>query len=81
VEDIPLEQCAPEFHLADPSIINDYHRYQVTETGISERLYPGQSRHLVTADSDEHNSRGHITEDLAGTVPVMVEKRLTNIGS
>lgn len=30
----------------------------------------------MTADSDEHDSRGHITEDLAGTVPEMVEKRL-----
>jgi 2-oxoglutarate ferredoxin oxidoreductase subunit alpha len=75
-EDIPLEHYAPEFHLADPSVIDDYHRYQVTETGISPRLYPGQSLHLVTADSDEHDSRGHITEDLAKTVPVMVEKRL-----
>jgi len=76
VEDMRLAQYAPEFHLADPAGIDDYHRYQVTETGISARLYPGQSRHLVTADSDEHDSRGHITEDLAGTVPVMVEKRL-----
>ena len=76
VEDIPLEQCVPEFHLADPSGIDDYHRYHVTKTGISQRLYPGQSQHLVTADSDEHDSRGHITEDLAGTVPEMVEKRL-----
>lgn len=76
VEDIRLEQYAPEFHLADPSLIDDYHRYRVTETGISPRLYPGQSRHLVTADSDEHDSRGHITEDLAGTVPEMVEKRI-----
>jgi 2-oxoglutarate ferredoxin oxidoreductase subunit alpha len=76
VEDLRLEQYAPEFHIADPSGIDDYHRYRVTETGISPRLYPGQSRHLVTADSDEHDSRGHITEDLAGTVPEMVEKRL-----
>ncbi|WP_373498742.1 2-oxoacid:acceptor oxidoreductase subunit alpha [Desulfococcus sp.] len=76
VEDIRLEQYAPEFHLADPSVIDDYHRYRVTETGISPRLYPGQSLHLVTADSDEHDSRGHITEDLVGTVPEMVEKRL-----
>ncbi len=76
-ESIPLGQYAPEFHLADPSMIDDYHRYRVTETGISPRLYPGQSLHLVTADSDEHDSRGHITEDLAETVPAMVEKRLT----
>ena len=76
VEDIHLEQYAPEFHLANSLGADDYHRYQVTETGISQRLYPGQGQHLVTADSDEHDSRGHITEDLAGTVPEMVEKRL-----
>jgi 2-oxoglutarate/2-oxoacid ferredoxin oxidoreductase subunit alpha len=76
VEDIRPEHYAPEFHLAEPAAIEDYHRYRVTETGISPRLYPGQSRHLVTADSDEHDSRGHITEDLAETVPAMVAKRL-----
>ncbi len=76
IEEIHPDQYVPEFHLADPAIIDDYHRYHVTETGISPRLYPGQSRHLVTADSDEHDFRGHITEDLAKTVPVMVEKRL-----
>lgn len=76
VKNFHLEQFTPEFHLADPAVIDDYHRYRVTETGISPRLYPGQSLHLVTADSDEHDSRGHITEDLAGTVTMMVEKRL-----
>jgi len=76
VDDIRLEQYAPESHLADPSVIDDYHRYRVTETGVSPRLYPGQSPHLVTADSDEHDALGHITEDLAETVPAMVEKRL-----
>jgi len=76
VEDMRLAQYAPEFHIADPFVIDDYHRYRVTKTGISPRLYPGQSRHLVTADSDEHDSRGHITEDLSETVPAMVEKRL-----
>ena len=81
IEDFPLTHYAPEFHLADPSGIDDYHRYQVTETGISPRLYPGQSLHLVTADSDEHDSRGHITEDLAETVPAMVKKRLAKHGA
>jgi 2-oxoglutarate ferredoxin oxidoreductase subunit alpha len=76
VEDIRMEQYDPELHLADPSVLDDYHRYRLTETGISPRLYPGQSPHPVTADSDEHDSRGHITEDLAGTVPAMMKKRL-----
>lgn len=80
-EEIRLDQYAPEFHLADPSVIDAYHRYMVTENGISPRLYPGQSQHLVTADSDEHDYLGHITEDLAKTVPMMVEKRLAKHGA
>ncbi|MGM0428019.1 MAG: 2-oxoacid:acceptor oxidoreductase subunit alpha [Thermodesulfobacteriota bacterium] len=65
------------YHPADPSEIDDYKRYQLTSDGISPRLYPGQSRHLVCVDSDEHDEQGHITEDLSKTVPAMVEKRLT----
>jgi 2-oxoglutarate/2-oxoacid ferredoxin oxidoreductase subunit alpha len=66
----------PVRHLADPSAIAEYRRYQLTSDGISPRLYPGQSQHLVCADSDEHDEHGHITEDLAETVQAMVEKRL-----
>jgi len=76
VNEVDLVQRAPEFYLADPSKIQDYKRFQVTDSGISPRLYPGQSAHLVTADSDEHDAGGHITEDLSGTVPAMMEKRL-----
>ncbi len=56
----------PEIHLADGREMEAYHRYRITESGISPRLYPGQSLHLVGADSDEHNEDGHITEDLSG---------------
>jgi len=52
-----------------------YARYRFTERGVSPRLYPGQSPHLVCADSDEHDETGHITEDLVGTRPKMVAKR------
>jgi 2-oxoglutarate ferredoxin oxidoreductase subunit alpha len=76
VEAIRLAGLNPTYYIADPSKIKDYKRYQVTDSGISPRLYPGQGTHLVTADSDEHDSDGHITEDLAGTVITMVEKRL-----
>ncbi len=66
----------PHSFLADPTAIARYRRYELTPDGISPRLYPGQSRHLVLLDSDEHDEEGHITEDLAGTRRAMVEKRL-----
>ncbi|MGL4208138.1 MAG: hypothetical protein ACRCTY_01990 [Candidatus Adiutrix sp.] len=43
----------------------EYLRYDLnTESGISPRLLPGLSKHLVKVDSDEHSEDGHITEDL-----------------
>lgn len=68
-----------EPHLADASRISDYKRYVLTKNGISPRLYPGQSEHLVAADSDEHDEYGHITEDLYETAQAMVEKRRTKL--
>jgi 2-oxoglutarate/2-oxoacid ferredoxin oxidoreductase subunit alpha len=62
--------------LADPSGIDIYQRYALTENGISPRLALGQSEHLVLVDSDEHTEEGHITEDLDFVRPAMVEKRL-----
>ena len=76
VNEMDLKPRVPAFYLADPSTIKDYKRFQLTDNGISPRLYPGQSAHLVTADSDEHDPDGHITEDLSGTAPAMMEKRL-----
>lgn len=55
-----------------------YQRYALTETGISPRLLPGLSEHLVVYDSDEHTSDGHITEDLA-VRQQMVAKRLRKL--
>ena len=55
-----------------------YQRYAITPTGVSPRLLPGQSPHLVVADSDEHTEDGHITEDLS-VRKQMVEKRLRKL--
>jgi 2-oxoglutarate ferredoxin oxidoreductase subunit alpha len=52
-----------------------YVRFAITETGVSPRLFPGITEHLVVADSDEHTQDGHITEDLS-VRKLMVEKRL-----
>jgi 2-oxoglutarate ferredoxin oxidoreductase subunit alpha len=57
------------------SVQTPYQRFAFSEGGVSARLLPGQSEHLVVADSDEHDEMGHIAED-----PLlrnrMVEKRL-----
>jgi 2-oxoglutarate/2-oxoacid ferredoxin oxidoreductase subunit alpha len=74
--DFDVASPGPSFHLADPSEIDVYKRYQLTSNGISPRLYPGQSRHLVCVDSDEHDEEGNISEDLAETVQAMMQKRL-----
>jgi 2-oxoglutarate ferredoxin oxidoreductase subunit alpha len=52
-----------------------YKRHAFTENGVSPLAVPGDARHLVVTDSDEHDEEGHITEDAAIRVN-MVEKRL-----
>jgi 2-oxoglutarate ferredoxin oxidoreductase subunit alpha len=52
-----------------------YQRFSLTKSGISPRMLPGTSEHLVVVDSDEHTEDGHITEDLS-VRNRMVEKRL-----
>lgn len=76
VDDLELEKASIDVYLADPSEIEAYGRYRITDEGISPRLYPGQSKHLVGADSDEHDEMGHITEDLEETAKAMFEKRM-----
>jgi 2-oxoglutarate ferredoxin oxidoreductase subunit alpha len=71
---VPDEIPGP--YLADPKVVETYRRYEPTETGVSPRLYFGQSEHLVCLDSDEHTAEGHITEDLRTVRPAAVAKRL-----
>jgi 2-oxoglutarate ferredoxin oxidoreductase subunit alpha len=75
-EEFDVDGIQPESFLADPDSIKDYKRYQLNDSGISPRLYPGQSRHLVGVDSDEHDERGHITEALLDVALPMAQKRL-----
>lgn len=55
-----------------------YRRFAITDSGISPRLLPGLSEHLVVAGSDEHTEDGHLTEDLS-VRKWMVEKRLRKL--
>ncbi len=57
------------------SKMEDYKRYRFTDSGISPRAYPMQSKHLVVTDGHEHDESGHITED-AQIRTRMMEKRL-----
>ena len=57
------------------SVKAPYLRYRITKSGVSPRLLPGLSKHLVVADSHEHTEDGHMTENLS-IRPKMVDKRL-----
>ncbi|MHC4745506.1 MAG: 2-oxoacid:acceptor oxidoreductase subunit alpha, partial [Planctomycetota bacterium] len=54
----------------------EYERYELTASGVSPRGIPGFGEGLVAVDSDEHDTEGHITEDLDLRTK-MVDKRLS----
>lgn len=53
----------------------EYQRYAFIDNGVSPRGVPGFGAGLVVVDSDEHDTAGHITEDLDIRIK-MVDKRL-----
>ncbi len=53
----------------------EYKRYQITESGISPRAFPGQSKHCVVTSGNEHAESGYSTEE-PSIRKQMVEKRL-----
>lgn len=55
-------------------------RYNLTEDGISNRSIPGQLGGVHTANSNEHNETGHITEDPSLRTGMM-KKRLGKLNS
>ena len=57
------------------SKLPEYKRHAYTDTGVTPLGVPGDSKHLVVTDSDEHGEEGHIIEDASIRVK-MVEKRL-----
>ena len=56
----------------------EYLRYRYSENGISPRLIPGKTKHLVAIDSDEHDERGRITES-AEVRTRMMDKRMKKL--
>jgi len=55
--------------------LSDYKRHAFTDNGVSPLAVPGDARHVVVTDSDEHDEEGHIIED-AETRVKMVQKRI-----
>jgi 2-oxoglutarate ferredoxin oxidoreductase subunit alpha len=55
--------------------LSGYKRHAFNEGGVSPLGVPGESKHLVVTDSDEHDEEGNIIED-AETRIRMVGKRL-----
>ncbi len=56
----------------------EYHRYAPSESGISPRILPGQTKAVLYADSDEHTAAGHITES-ATVRNQMMRKRMQKL--
>ncbi len=55
--------------------LSDYKRHAFTDNGVSPLAVPGDAKHVVVTDSDEHDEEGHIIED-AETRVKMVQKRI-----
>ena len=63
---------------AESAGTEEYLRYRYTANGISPRLIPGKSEHLVAIDSDEHDESGRITESAEVRVRMM-DKRMKKL--
>lgn len=73
----------PNLDLSDVSNTNqfiksdeNYKRYTLTDSGISPRGIPTYGSGLIRVDSDEHDERGQITEDVHHMRIEMIKKRL-----
>jgi 2-oxoglutarate ferredoxin oxidoreductase subunit alpha len=53
----------------------EYLRFAFTESGVTPRAFPGEEGGIYWSTSDEHDQRGHITEDAENRIRMM-EKRM-----
>ncbi len=78
VDDLRVEEIKIERNLMTEEELKntkDYKSYLITKSGVSPRALPGNPYCFVTADSDEHDEYGRITEDVDFMRPEMVKKR------
>ena len=77
---IPVILLSDQF-LADTTVTAapfDFDKVKLTRSGIPARLIPGKQDVTMTADSDEHDEYGHITESAEVRVQQM-DKRLRKL--
>ncbi len=60
--------------LTEGNVPADFRRYEATHTGVSARTIPGIEGGIFNSNSDEHDERGHASED-APVVAMLVDKR------
>jgi 2-oxoglutarate ferredoxin oxidoreductase subunit alpha len=76
VDPFDLDHLEPITPGADPgSVEKPYLRYRITASGVSPRLIPLASEHLVRADSHEHYEHSLMNEE-PGVRVAMVDKRM-----
>jgi 2-oxoglutarate ferredoxin oxidoreductase subunit alpha len=73
---LDLSEVQVEKHIVETK--KNYKRYALAQSGVSPRGIPGMGEGLVVVDSDEHDTEGHITEDLDLRTR-MVDKRLRKL--
>ncbi|MCJ2531187.1 MAG: 2-oxoacid:acceptor oxidoreductase subunit alpha [Candidatus Thermoplasmatota archaeon] len=52
-----------------------YRRYEITESGVSPRAFPGQAGLMFIAGSDEHDEKGELISDIRAGLPEYVDTR------
>ncbi len=60
---------------ADGGEMKEFHRYRITESGVSPRAFPGQKGFQHVAATDEHNESGLLISDILAGLPEHVEER------
>ncbi|HHU72257.1 MAG TPA: 2-oxoacid:acceptor oxidoreductase subunit alpha [Clostridiales bacterium] len=78
VEPFDISKYPLPLHKVSEDAGEEYLRYKFTEDGISPRRIPGETKALVSADSDEHTERGWITESSEVRIKMM-DKRLLKL--
>ena len=78
VEMYDVSEIASNTPIISTEEATDYVRYLITDNGISPRRVPGKGNYFVTADSDEHDEAGYITESADVRVN-MADKRMRKL--
>jgi 2-oxoglutarate ferredoxin oxidoreductase subunit alpha len=78
VERYDISEISSNTPIVSSEVDKEYRRYRITENGVSPRLIPGKGDYIVTADSDEHDESGFITED-ADVRVAMMDKRMRKL--